>query len=156
MSHLHWSPFCRCAINRLSHAFPCTQNVFTNGDQILKIYLACSFADAMFSLGNFRDTLSALCLSCTHMAFPRANLHISVFCTCVTHQKVASVSSCTKSFSYTHEKSERLGFLAKDKVQNFERQSVLSKCAVDFHDFQERIRQSHNSLHVCPVYRPIN
>ena len=51
-----WKQFCRCAINRLSHAFPNTWNIFTNSTLI---YLACSFADAMFFSGNFRETSSA-------------------------------------------------------------------------------------------------
>ena len=59
-SSFHWRWFCRCMINRLSHTFPRTQNIFTNGALIPKIYSACSFADAMFSLGNFGETSSFL------------------------------------------------------------------------------------------------
>ena len=44
-----WRWFCRWENNRLSHALPCTQNVFTNGAPIPKIYSACSFTDAMCS-----------------------------------------------------------------------------------------------------------
>ena len=62
-----WSRFCRCVINRLGHAFPRTRNIFTNGAMILKIYLACSFTDAMFSSGNFGET------SFCFVSFPHAH-----------------------------------------------------------------------------------
>ena len=39
----------------------------------------------------------ASCLSCTCRALPKANLHISIFCACASHPKVASVSSGTKA-----------------------------------------------------------
>ena len=40
-SHFRWRWFCRCTINRLRHAFPCTWKVFTRGGMILKsIWLA--------------------------------------------------------------------------------------------------------------------
>ena len=52
--------FCRCAINRLGHAFPWTRNIFTNGALVPKIYSACSFMDVMFSSGNFRETFFLL------------------------------------------------------------------------------------------------
>ena len=44
-----WRWYCRCAINRLSHAFPSTQNTFSNGALISKMYSSCSFMDAMLS-----------------------------------------------------------------------------------------------------------
>ena len=97
MSPFCWRRFCRFMINTLSHAFPCTQNIFTNGALIPKIYSACSFTGPTFSSGNFGETSSASCLLPTCRAFPRANLHISVFCACTTHPKVASVSSGTKA-----------------------------------------------------------
>ena len=84
--------FCRCAINRLSHALPRIQNIFTNGAMIRKIYSACSFADVMFSSGNFGETSSASCLSCTRRATLRTNLHISVF----LHMQKTSKSSFGK------------------------------------------------------------
>ena len=92
--HKKW--FCMCTVNRLSHAFPHTWDIFTNGALILKIYSACSFANGMFSSGNFEGTSSASCLSRKHKAFLRANLYISVFRACTTLQKVASVSSSPK------------------------------------------------------------
>ena len=52
-SPFHWRWFCRCAINRLGHAFPQTRYIFTNGALIPTICLAWSFADAMLSSGNF-------------------------------------------------------------------------------------------------------
>ena len=100
--------FCRCAINRLGHAFPPTQDIFTNAILIPKIYLACSCVDAMFSSRNFGETfLFASCLSRTHRALPRANLHISVFRACTSCPKVASKFR-HKSFCYSLEKSDRL------------------------------------------------
>ena len=57
---------------------------------------------------NFRETSFALCLSHMCRALLRANLHISVFYACATRPKVASVSSSTKRFGYSLEKSERL------------------------------------------------
>ena len=65
MSPFHWRQFCRCMINRPSHAFPWTQNVFTNCSLILTIYSSCSFMDAMFSTGNFGETFSCF-MSFTH------------------------------------------------------------------------------------------
>ena len=88
-SPFRWRWFCRCAINRPCHAFPLTRKIFTNGALVPKIYSACSFVDAMFSSGNFRETFFASCLLCMHRALPRANLHISVFRACTTHLKVA-------------------------------------------------------------------
>ena len=96
-SPFHWRRFCRCVINRLGHAFPQTRNIFTNGTLIPKIYTACSFADAMFSLWNFRKTFFASCLSRTRRALPKANLHISIFHACAMCPKVALVSSSTKT-----------------------------------------------------------
>ena len=84
--------FCRCVINRRGHAFPRTQNIFTNGALIPKSYSALSSVALMFSLGNFGATSSALCLSQRCGALLRTNLHISVFLS-----KVASVRSCTKA-----------------------------------------------------------
>ena len=69
-SPFYWRWFCRCEINRPSHVFPHTQNLFTNGTLVLKIYLACSFMDVKFSLGNFGELL-LLC----------------IFCVCVEHSQ---------------------------------------------------------------------
>ena len=100
---------------------PLHMNLFTNGVLILKIYFACSFADAMFSSGNFIKTLSASCLSCARRAFPRANLHISILSTCTMRPKVSSVSSSTNSFGYSQEKSRGcVGVFTKVKIWNFE------------------------------------
>ena len=96
-SPFHWRWFCGCVINRLGHAFPRTWNIFTNGTLILKIYSAYNFADVMFSSGNFVETFLRSCLSCMRRALPRANLHISIFCTCATHPKATSVSAGTKA-----------------------------------------------------------
>ena len=132
---------------------PCTRTIFTNGALILKIYSACSFADAKFSSGNFEKTSSASCLSRTHRALLRANLHISVFHACTTHPKVALLSSCTKASTTLQGKSKRLYllllFLWTTESGTFKRQSIFPECAVDFHDFQEQIRYSHNGRHVC-------
>ena len=86
-----------CAISRLTHAFPFTQNVFANGALVPKLHSACSFADVMFSLGNFWETFSASCLLCKRRALPWTNLHISVSCACATCPQRAPVSSSTKA-----------------------------------------------------------
>ena len=44
MSPFCWRWFCWCTINRLGHAFRCTQNIFTNRT-LIPIYSACSFAE---------------------------------------------------------------------------------------------------------------
>ena len=48
-SLFHWRWFGWCTINRLSHTFPRAQNVSANVGLILELYLACSFADVLFS-----------------------------------------------------------------------------------------------------------
>ena len=96
LKHLETSPFCWRRFCRW-HAFPQTWNIFTNGTLIPKIYTACSFVDAMFSLGNSGETSFALRLSRRHRALPKANLHISIFHACATRPTVASVSSGTKA-----------------------------------------------------------
>ena len=80
---------------------------FTNGALIPKIYLASSFANAMFSSGNSRETLFASCLAHTCRALPRENLHISIFRACTTRPKVALVRSGTKASGALGGKSER-------------------------------------------------
>ena len=97
--------FGRCTISRLNQAVPLTQNLFANGALILKLF-ASSFADAMFSPGNFGGSSSASCLSHMHRALSR-NLHISVMCACQTPPKLASLSSSTKSFRYSQEQLKR-------------------------------------------------
>ena len=42
------------------HAFPPTWNNFANGALIPKIYSACNFTDALYSLGNFGETFFLL------------------------------------------------------------------------------------------------
>ena len=74
-----WRWFCRCAINRLGHAFCRTQNIFTKGT-LIPIYSACSFAETS-------GKLLLLCVFHTHArALPRVNLHY--FClSCKTRPK---------------------------------------------------------------------
>ena len=150
-----WRRFCRCAINRLGHTFPQTRNVFTNGTLIAIIYLACSFADAMFSLGNSRENVFALCLSCMRRALPRVHLHISVFRTCASHPAVAPASSGTKVFSavWKNQKGNVFfccRFFVNKRIRSFRaRLSLFSECPFDFDDFLEQIRYSRNSRHVC-------
>ena len=101
--HFLWYAFSniwRCLIfTGDSHAFLHIWNVFINVALILKSYLAWSFVDVMFSSGNFGETSSASCLSCTCRALPRANLHISVLRTCPTPQKAVSESSGTNALA---------------------------------------------------------
>ena len=85
--------FCRCAINKLCHAFRCTQNVFTNGT-LIPIYLsACSFMETSEKLLLFH----VFCASAEH--FHKEVCIISVFCACTMRPKVTSVSSCTNALA---------------------------------------------------------
>ena len=58
-----------------------------------------------------------------------------------------------KCYSYSQEKSKRqclLFFFSWMKAsETFERLSVFADRAIDFHDFQEQIRQRSNGRHVC-------
>ena len=93
-----WGQFCRCVINRLGHAFPWTQNVFTNGALIPKIYSACSFADAMFSWGSFRETFSLHCVFRASTEHFQEQICIFLyFAPAQRVQKMALVSSGTKA-----------------------------------------------------------
>ena len=90
MSPFRWRWFCRCPINRLSHAFRHTQNVSTNGTLIL-IYSACSFAETS-------EKLLLLHVFRAHAEhFQEKFCIISVFRTCTTHPKLTLVSSCTNT-----------------------------------------------------------
>ena len=118
MSPFRWRQFCRCATNRLGHAIPQTQNVFTNGAWFQRsIQLAASWIRC-----SLRETFFASCLSCTCRALPRANLHISVFCTCIMRPKVVSESSSTKA-SVTPCKNQKgcvcCYFCMNDRIRNF-------------------------------------
>ena len=97
---------------------------------------------------------SALCLSHNCRALPRANLHISVFRACTMHPKVASVSSGTKALAALGGKSERLcllfvSWMTESGSQNIWEAIRILEHPIDFHEFQEQIRYSHNSRHVC-------
>ena len=139
-SLFHWRWFCRCANNWLTHTFPRTWNSLINGALILKIYLACSFADAMFSSGNFF----------THF---REQICIFVFCTCALHPKLALVSSGTKTLPtlWKNWKCRVIcccAFSWRRESWTFERLSILLERPIDFDDFLEQIRYSCNGRHV--------
>ena len=106
-SLFRWKQFCRCMINRLGHDFPQTQNIFTNGTLILKIYSACSFADTMFSSGNFGEIFSCF-MSFAHMQSTSKSKY-AYFYLSHTHKasKSGSVKFQHKSFSYSRGRSER-------------------------------------------------
>ena len=86
--------FCKCAINRLAHAFPSWETYLQMARWFQRsIWLAaspmrCSLQETFFF---------ALCLSCMHRALLRANQQISIFRACTTHPEVALVSSGTKA-----------------------------------------------------------
>ena len=126
MCPFSWRRFCRCAINRLGHAFPQTQNIFTNGTLIPKIYSACSFADAMFSSGNFQESFFYF-MSFAH-AQSTSESKSAYFClSCMrTMSKRGFVKFRHKSFSYSLEKSEMclLFFHKWEESGTFERLSV--------------------------------
>ena len=149
-SPFRWRWFCRCAINRLGHAFPNTQNVFTNG-ALIPIYSAC----------NFVETLEKLLL--LHVFHARAEHFweyiciISAFCACTMCQKVTSVSSSTNA-SATLVKNWKgsvccccFSWMAESGT--FERLSIFLERAVDF---QEQIRKNHNGRHVYSGYTQQN
>ena len=107
-----WWWFCRCMINRLSHALQSTRNILTNGALITKIYLAS-----------------------------RANLNISAFVHVQRVQKWLCVSSGTKSLVALGKiaKMSLLLFLWMTKSATLRRLSVFQECPIDFYDFQEQI-----------------
>ena len=158
LKRLETSPFCwrqfrRSVINRLSHAFPRTRNVFTNGALILTICSTCSFADEMISLGNFGETFFASCILRTCKALLRANLHISVFHACTLRQNVASVCTSTKASAPLLKNRKGcvclLLFFHERESRTLERLSIFLECPIDFDDFQEQIWYSCNARHVC-------
>ena len=116
-SPFRWKQFCRCAINRLGHAFPQTRNIFTNGTLILKIYLACSFADAMFSSGNFGETFFCF----VSFAYTQSTSEIKSAYFYLSRMRNTSKSGFGKfwhkNFSYSRGKLETaLGENRKDRV----------------------------------------
>ena len=134
-SPYHWRRFCRCTINRCSHAFAHTQSVFTTGALIPKIYSTCSFVEVTLSSGNF------FCfLSFTH-AQSTSESKSEYFCLSHIHMSKSGFSKFWyKSFCSSQENLERLRLFIvfrNDKIQNFERLSVFPKRPTDFHDFQE-------------------
>ena len=106
-SPFHWRWFCRCAINRLGHAFPQTRYIFTNGAPIPTICLAWSFADAMLSSGNFGETFSCF-MSFAHAqsTSKRKSEYFCLLCMC-TASKSGFSKFQHKSLSYSLKKSER-------------------------------------------------
>ena len=147
-SPCRWRWFCSRTINRLCHAFPRTQNIFTNGALIPKIYSACSFADTMFFSGNFGETL--LCFT-SFKALPRENLHILVFQACAPRPKVASVSSSTKaSATFWKNRKGCVCLFFHDRASGtFERLSIFPEHPINYSDFKEQIRHSRNGRYVC-------
>ena len=150
MSPFPWRQFCRCTFNSLGHAFPQTQNVFTNGAMIPTIYLACCFADPMFSLEKL---FFAPCLSYICRALRRAKLHISLSHMC-TRSKTGFSKFWHKSFGYSLKKSDKpcllFSFSWMRESRTFERLSIFLEHPVDFDDFPEQIRYSWNSRQVQP------
>ena len=108
--HFSWYSFFNvwnCLI--FSYTFPLTWKVFANGVLILKLYLACILADAIFPSGNFGLTSSASCLSHMWRPLMTTNLHNSF-----THvQNVSDThrnnqKSCICSFFFTNDKIQEL------------------------------------------------
>ena len=89
-----WRWFCRCAINRLGHAFCRTRNIFTKGT-LIPIYSACSFAETS-------EKLLLLCVFHTHArAFPRVNLYY-FFLSCMRNASKSDFSKFRhKRFGYS-------------------------------------------------------
>ena len=106
MSPFHWRWFCRYMINRLGHAFPRTRNIFANGALISTIYSPCSFADVMFSSGNFGQTFFCF-VSFVHLQSNSESKSTYFYHACATHPKVALVNSSTKALGYSWKKIRR-------------------------------------------------
>ena len=98
---------------------------------------------------SLRETLEKLffasCLSHMCRALPRANLHIPIFRACATRPKVAPVSSGKNRKGHV---CLLLLFSWMTESGTFERLSLFPGRLIDFHDFQEQIRYSHNGRHV--------
>ena len=132
-SPFRWRWFCRCAINRLGHAFYCTQNVFTNG-VLIPIYSACSFVETS-------EKLLLLCLSCMYRAILRVNLYYFCLSRMRNASKVTLVSSGkTLCLGKNLKRSVCCCFSWMTESGTFERISVFPERAIDFHDFQQQIR----------------
>ena len=128
-SPCRWRWFCRRTINRLCHAFPRTQNIFTNGALIPKTYSTCSFADAMFSSGNFRETLVL------HRVFrARAEHFQEQICIFLSFAHAQCVQSGFSKFR--HKTLATLGENQKGEWQNLE----LLRGYPYFDDFPEQIQ----------------
>ena len=91
--------FCRCAINRLSHAFRHTRNVFTNG-ALIPIHSAYSFVETS-------EKLLLSCLSLTRRALSRVNLHYFCLLRMCNASKSDFGKFRHKHFGYSWEKSKR-------------------------------------------------
>ena len=108
-----WRGFCRCAINRLGHAFCRTWNVFTNGALIPSIRLAAS--QKLWRNFCFMSFVHAQSTS-------ESKLELFVFRVCATRLKCDFAKFQHKSTSYSQEKSKRqslLLFFMNDRIQNF-------------------------------------
>ena len=137
--------FCRCAINRLGHAFPWTRNIFTNGTLILKIYSACSFADTMFSSGNFGEIFSCF-MSFAHMQSTSKSKSAYFYLSHIWNMsKMGFGKFQHKSFSSTWKKSERPCLFVvvvswMTEYGTFEQLPLFPECSIDFDDLPEQIR----------------
>ena len=129
---------------------------FTNGTLIQTIYSACSFADAMFSSGNFRETVFLLCVFGTRTMHLQEQICIFLSFTMRTTSNSGFGKFQHKSFSNSLEKSERLClfvlvFLWMRESGTLERLSIFLERPTDFDDFPEQILYSCNGRHVCRV-----
>ena len=108
---------------------------------IPNIYSVCSFVDAMFSSGNFRETFFCS-VSFAHAQSTSKSKSAYFFLAWATRPKVASESSGTKvsaTLGENRKGSVRSCFM-NDRIQTFEKLSVLLECPFDFDDFPEQIR----------------
>ena len=132
--------FYSCANNRLSHAFPHTWNSFFKWCPVFK------------DLFNFQ-----LCrCNVLFRKLPGANPRISVFHECA--MLWWSTNPVQKLWLWLLLGKIRKAvlllllwvfFLRKAKSRTYPKLSVFPERLTSFHDFQERIRPSHNSRRVC-------
>ena len=82
------------------------EKFLTNGTRIVMIYSACSFMDAMFSLGNFREAFFCF-MSFVHAEHFQWQIWIFLSLHMCTVSESGFGKFWHKSFGYSLEKSER-------------------------------------------------
>ena len=140
-----WRRFCRCVINRLSHALPRTWNVFTYDTLIHDLFiLKLRGCNVLFR--KLRKNFFCF-VSFAHMQ-STSKRKSTYFC--LSSKRTASKSGFGKfrhkSFGYSLEKLDSPWMR---ESRTFERLSGFPEHPIDFDDFLEQIRYSRNGRNVC-------